>query len=107
MDELFERRRESVIPTLVAFDDNRDIGPNAHEEIERGQRLALLRRVLRSLPERYLMVLSMYYLNGLTQREIGVTLGVTESRACQLLREARNAASKRVLSRKPSRQSRL
>lgn len=36
------------------------------------------------LPERERMVLALYYYDGLTLAEIGATLGVTESRVCQI-----------------------
>ncbi|HXN55370.1 MAG TPA: sigma-70 family RNA polymerase sigma factor, partial [Myxococcales bacterium] len=40
------------------------------------------------LPERDRLILSLYYEQELTYREIGGILGVTESRICQLLRAA-------------------
>ena len=39
---------------------------------------------IRLLPRKERMAVNLYYLKGLTLREIGNTLGVTESRACQL-----------------------
>ena len=39
---------------------------------------------IRLLPRKERMAVNLYYLKGLTLREIGDTLGVSESRACQL-----------------------
>jgi RNA polymerase sigma factor FliA len=54
------------------------------ECIERQQIRAALVRALERLEERELMVLACYYQEGLTLREIGEILGVTESRVCQI-----------------------
>ncbi len=44
----------------------------------------LLARVIHTLPEREQIVVTLYYYEGLTLAEIGLVLGVTESRICQL-----------------------
>ena len=54
------------------------------ECIERQQIRAALVRALDRLDERELLVLACYYQEGLTLREIGEILGVTESRVCQI-----------------------
>lgn len=48
---------------------------------ERRSRLA---SALDQLPERERLVMTLYYYEGMTLREIGLTLGVTESRACHI-----------------------
>lgn len=52
--------------------------------VVRQQLRAALVRALAKLDERALLVLACYYQEGLTLREIGELLGVTESRVCQL-----------------------
>jgi RNA polymerase sigma factor for flagellar operon FliA len=51
---------------------------------DRQHRRSALVRALETLEQRELMVLSLYYRDGLTLREIGAILGVTESRVCQI-----------------------
>ena len=63
------------------------------EEIDRGNPLAILaksemkevmKRAIESLPEKERLVLSLYYYEELTMKEIGAILKLTESRVCQL-----------------------
>ena len=61
-----------------------------NECVERQQIRAALVRALEKLDERELHVLAFYYQEGLTQREIGELLGVTESRVCQIHSQALN-----------------
>lgn len=80
------RTREAAV---IYLDDLRaELGDTQHEEAcavaDRQRRRAALLRALGILEERELMVLSMYYQDGLTLREIGAILGVTESRVCQI-----------------------
>lgn len=58
------------------------------EHIERQQIRAALVRALAKLDERARVILSCYYQDGLTLREIGQILGITESRVCQLHTQA-------------------
>ena len=41
-------------------------------------------RLIDELPEKEKMVLSLYYWEELTMKEVGAVLGLTESRVCQL-----------------------
>lgn len=50
--------------------------------------VAQLGRAIGGLPERQQLILSLYYRDELTFREIGEVLGVTESRICQIHAEA-------------------
>ena len=61
--------------------DGRD---GAAELLEREEELEQVVDALRRLPEREAQVLSLYYYEGLTLKEIGRVLGVTESRVSQI-----------------------
>jgi len=52
--------------------------------IELKERKSLLTGAIDGLPEKEKLVVSLYYKEGLTLKEIAAVLGVTESRACQL-----------------------
>jgi len=54
------------------------------EDIERQQIRAGLVRALAKLDDRGRVILACYYQEGLTLREIGQMLGITESRVCQI-----------------------
>lgn len=58
------------------------------EQAYQRSRLSALRGALGELPERMKRIISLYYSEGKTQAEIGAELGVTESRVCQLRRQA-------------------
>jgi len=47
-----------------------------------------LREAISDLPERQQMILEMYYQREMTLKEIGLHVGVTESRVCQIMGEA-------------------
>ncbi|MEM9490188.1 MAG: FliA/WhiG family RNA polymerase sigma factor [Myxococcota bacterium] len=59
-------------------------GEAPDEQYIRCEQRQTLHRALRSLPERDLLVLSLYYLEGLTLKQIGEVLDVSESRVHQL-----------------------
>jgi RNA polymerase sigma factor for flagellar operon FliA len=48
----------------------------------------VLRQAMGSLPDRYQKIVSMYYSNEMTMREIGETLGINESRVSQIHKTA-------------------
>jgi RNA polymerase sigma factor for flagellar operon FliA len=54
---------------------------------------------LTNLPERERMVVSKFYLDGRTLKEIGAELGVTESRACQIAKAGTSRMRQRLLAR--------
>jgi len=54
------------------------------EALERRAERDLVARGIEALPQAERTVISLYYYEGLTLKEIGKVLGVTESRACQI-----------------------
>jgi len=58
------------------------------EQVAKQQLKTRLREAMTRLGDRHKQVLHLYYREGLTLKEIGVVLDVTESRVCQLVSEA-------------------
>ena len=99
-DELRKARKGApqTVPhgvAFVAFDEEAEVAPaDDHEPADAFSRVAasemsvLLRSAVESLENRDKLILSLYYEQELTYREIGAILGVTESRICQILRAA-------------------
>jgi RNA polymerase sigma factor for flagellar operon FliA len=54
------------------------------EHAQRAEQKRLLAKAIEELPERENTVIALYYYNNMTQKEIAATLGVTESRVCQI-----------------------
>ena len=69
----------SLVDTL---EDSRVKDPSKTYEVEEMKQI--LASAINRLPEREKIVISLYYYEGLTLREIGEVLGVTESRVCQM-----------------------
>src|SRR5579875_1221829 len=79
--------QEDEFPTLgELLEDQATPGPA--EQLEMKERLALLATALDRLPERERLLLSMYYNEELTMKEISKVMGVSESRVCQLHMQA-------------------
>jgi RNA polymerase sigma factor for flagellar operon FliA len=64
--------------------DPADTGASPLFHVEEKERREVLAQEIDHLPERERMVLSLYYERGLTLKEIGAVLDVTESRVCQI-----------------------
>jgi RNA polymerase sigma factor FliA len=58
--------------------------PNPHELLERREIESLLARAIERLPARERLVLTLYYYEELTMKEVGAVLGVNESRVSQI-----------------------
>lgn len=61
---------------------------DAEERAAEGELLALLEKAIDALPARLRAVVSLRHVDACSLREVGEVLGVTESRACQLHKEA-------------------
>jgi len=64
--------------------DPADPGASPLFAVQEKERREVLSQEIDHLPERERMVLSLYYERGLTLKEIGAVLDVTESRVCQI-----------------------
>jgi RNA polymerase sigma factor FliA len=65
-------------------------GDRLNPDVLTGQRelRSVLSTAMKTLPERYQMVIGLYYIGGKTMREIGDRLGINESRVSQIHRAA-------------------
>lgn len=69
---------------LQREDTLEDASPSALDVLEQTEEIEQVLLALKRLPERECLLLSLYYYEGLTLKEIGKVLGVTESRVSQL-----------------------
>ncbi len=102
MDDFYSLLNQMSFISLVALDEMWNVGgekgdklslvdtledvkakdPSKSYEVE--ERKNILADAINRLPEREKIVISLYYYEGLTLKEIGEVLGVTESRVCQM-----------------------
>lgn len=81
-----DARQEASSPESGALGDAvaDPAAPSPEAEAERRAERELLAEAIAQLPETERTVVSLYYYEGLTLKEIGRMLGFTESRACQI-----------------------
>jgi RNA polymerase sigma factor for flagellar operon FliA len=88
LQDLYVQARGVRLGSLPGADeegrDPADPGEDPLDHVEEIERRKLLAEEIEGLPEREKMVLSLYYERGLTLKEIGAVLSVTESRVCQI-----------------------
>lgn len=58
--------------------------PTAEQQLDQAALQQILQAAIQSLPEREQQLIAFYYFEGLTLKEIGKVLGVSEARVCQL-----------------------
>ncbi len=80
------RASESENQTVPEFPAGDQLNP----DVLTGQRelRSVLSMAMKTLPDRYQMVIGLYYIGGKTMREIGDRLGINESRVSQIHRAA-------------------
>ncbi len=95
LDEMLGSADQSDGATLgERIEDDRVNSPGDALDDEEMQQL--LARVIHTLPERERIVVTLYYYEGLTLAEIGLVLGVTESRICQMHTKAMMGMRSRI-----------
>jgi RNA polymerase sigma factor for flagellar operon FliA len=82
LEELVLNGAESDVDAGVGVSNA--LGRDPLESVELEARRDLLVKAISELPEREKLVVSLYYREGLTFKEIGQVLSVTESRICQM-----------------------
>jgi RNA polymerase sigma factor for flagellar operon FliA len=82
LDTMVASEGESEVTLHEVLADEEQSSPA--EALDDREQIELLAAALRDLPERQQLLLSLYYYDELTLKEIGEVLGVTESRVCQL-----------------------
>lgn len=85
LDELVEdreKKRRDVIPADPVSEDK--YSGNAYTELANEETRKMIGELIERLPEKERLVLSLYYYEELTLKEIATILEVTESRVCQI-----------------------
>lgn len=86
LDELVGMGEEGQkVSWLDTLQDDR-LGPSA--AFDQDEMVTILGQAIDALPERERLLIALYYHEGLTLKEIGQVLSVTESRVCQLHAQA-------------------
>jgi RNA polymerase sigma factor for flagellar operon FliA len=84
------QRKSGEEITFEAIDDAFEVvepSPGPLGELEDKRRAQALAREIRNLPPRERYVMELHYDHDMKLKEIGVTLGVSESRVCQMIRD--------------------
>jgi len=64
--------------------------------LENSERISALAAAIEKLPERKQLVISLYYVEEMTMKEIGETVGISESRVSQILSETATALKEQI-----------
>ena len=73
---------EDSMEIIDTIEDSNKLNPQ--EQMEEKNVKTDLQRALQRLPERERVLMVLYYQENMTMKEIGETLGMSESRVCQL-----------------------
>jgi RNA polymerase sigma factor FliA len=70
--------------------------PSQEEQLARREMVALMKEAISELKERHQIVLNLYYVEELSQQQIGEVLNVSESRVSQILSEVTKRLRKKM-----------
>lgn len=105
LDEYHEMLQDSVSSHLYGFEDLgvtddvlqvQDGYAEPHVNVFHNDLMSRLSEVIRGLPHKERMVLSLYYEQDLNLKEIGEVIGVSESRVSQILSQATHRIKSRL-----------
>lgn len=83
LDSPLENESKSEVQSLhEILSDENQLSPT--EKVDEEELRACLIEALQHLPPREQQILALYYYEGLTLKEIGAVLGISESRVCQI-----------------------
>lgn len=84
MTSIYDKKgsTEDSVEIIDTIEDTNNLNPHEHAE-EKNVKQELERALLR-LPERERIIMVLYYQENMTLKEIGETIGMSESRICQL-----------------------
>ncbi|MCM8812765.1 MAG: FliA/WhiG family RNA polymerase sigma factor [Candidatus Omnitrophica bacterium] len=92
----FNNEREHSPTIMETIEDTKAVNPT--RELEQQETRELLAAALQKLPEKLRLVLTLYYYEELTLKEIGQVMDVSESRICQVHAKALVALQKEIKS---------
>ncbi len=81
-DDQINQDSEEALPLYDRLMDQQQVDPSV--QVEEIDFQSLLVEKLKTLPERDQLILSLYYYDRLTFKEIGEVLDISESRICQI-----------------------
>ena len=84
--KIFQGASDGKLPLLDVIEDEKSDDPS--KAIENKELQKALKKAISKLPERERIIVTLYYYEGLTLKEIGEVLGITESRVSQLRTKA-------------------
>jgi RNA polymerase sigma factor for flagellar operon FliA len=97
---LLQRISQGGLARLEVLDlDQMDVetdSPTIDEDVGRRELGGVVAQAIETLPPKLQQILALYYQEDCTLREIGLVLGVTESRVCQLHSEAMHRLRARI-----------
>ena len=103
------RDREAARPATVDARDGATAtvelpctAPDPFEQVSLAELQARAVRLIGELPQRERLILGLYYEKGLTMKEIGEVLSVTESRVCQIHTRTVRSLGERLGTRAPA-----
>jgi len=88
MTSIYDKKgsAEDSLEIIDTIQDTNKLTP--HEEMEEKNVKQELEKALKRLPERERIIMVLYYQENMTLKEIGETIGMSESRVCQLHAQA-------------------